>query len=144
MKKLLIIILSVAALVASCDMYTDSNGALAGYWKLCSVDTISGGGHLDMSRRSVFWAIQTDLLTLRDNDTARILYVCRFDHTGQTLRVSQPRLYEKARGDSLLTHAGPIRHFGVNSLDEAFTIHSLRHDSLILSSEILTLHFRRF
>lgn len=131
-------------LFSSCQLYTDDNHQLAGYWKLTAVDSLHNGVHVDLSQRSIFWAIQTDLLALRDNDTVRDLYICRFQFDDNTLRVYEPRGYEKASGDTLLSTPDRIRHFGINSLDETFAVRSLQHQSLTLSSPSLTLHFRKF
>lgn len=129
----------------SCKLETSDNGKLDGYWKLCLVDTIATGGRLDLTESSLFWSVQLNMLTMRDNQQiSKGEYTFRFDHNGNTLRVYEPRKYEKVNGDTLLTNPSQIRKFGINDLDATFTIDHLSNRRMHLSDEHHHLYFTKF
>ena len=129
----------------ACKLETSDNGKLDGYWKLCLVDTIATGGRLDLTESSLFWSVQLNMLTVRDNQ--HILngeYTFRFDYNGKTLRLYEPRKYEKVYGDTLLTNPSPIRKFGINDLDVTFTIDHLSDRRMHLTDDHHHLYFTKF
>ena len=68
-------------MLTACTLETSHNGALDGYWKLSSIDTLSTGGINDLTDASIFWSVQKNLLTVRDNnDVAEKEYVFSFNH----------------------------------------------------------------
>lgn len=130
-------------LSASCELETSDNGKLDGYWHLETVDTIATGGHNDVSSRHIFWAVQGKILQLYNTDTTTT-YVFRFEHTGGKLSLSDARRDYREQNDPVVTDVSVLAPFGVNSLEESFTVEQLTGSRLTLVSEALRLKFRKF
>lgn len=145
MKKILSYIFVVATMLTSCEIETSDNGKLDGYWKLCSIDTLSTGNKADFTEKSIFWAVQANILSTQDkNNLLNPKYVFRFQHTADSLIVYNPQIYDKAEGNKEVTQIDELRIFGINSLTSRFHVESLSHKKLTLSDEYLRLHFRKF
>lgn len=132
------------SIVGSCTLETSNNGDLDGYWKLCSVDTLATGGRLDFTERSIFWSVQKDLLTVRDNTNPQEEYIFRFQQTADSLILKEAKGYDKAHGDTLVTHPIVLHQFGINATEEHFKIHQLSSRYMQLSNDNFHLRFRKF
>ena len=88
MKKLIYIIISL--ILTSCELEMTDNGALDGNWQLRQIDTLSTGGTCDMSRSYIYWAVQNDLLQVRDIDNADFRILFRFEKKGDHLTLRNP------------------------------------------------------
>lgn len=145
MKKILSYIFVAATMLTSCEIETSDNGKLDGYWKLCSIDTLSTGNKADFTEKSIFWAVQANILSTQDkNNLLNPKYIFRFQHTADSLIVYNPQIYDKAEGNKEVTQIDELRIFGINSLTSRFHVESLSHKKLTLSDEYLRLHFRKF
>lgn len=143
MKKLRFLFFAVLlSMFASCDLETSDNGDLDGFWHLVSVDTWanSANPHTDLSEVKIFWAFQMKLLQLRG--TGQELYM-RFLHENNTLRLYDPHLKDREKGDPIVDES--TLHFlfpyGINSKEETFQVIQLDGDEMVLQNSTLRLSF---
>ncbi|MCM1311425.1 MAG: lipocalin-like domain-containing protein [Bacteroides sp.] len=148
MRRTLKYMLSILAAITgltSCEIETSGNGKLDGYWKLCSVDTVTTGNSTDLTDRSVFWAIQANMLSAQDNGKSlSTKYMFRFKQTTDSLVLYSPQLYDKAEGNKEIIDTELIKHVGINQLTSFFHIDKLSGKHMDLSDERLRLHFIKF
>lgn len=147
MKKLLtFMIFSALSAFAftSCELEVDGNGDLDGYWKLTSVDTLQTGGNLDMNGNKIFWAVQKKLLYLRDQQDGHGKLYLRFNHSGDSLLLSNPYINDRDEGDVPLSSIDSLRPFGINALNEKFLVEKLESGKMILKSNTVRLNFKKF
>ena len=144
MKKTFFLLLACMSLTASCGdlLETSGNGDLDGYWQLSQVDTLASGASADMTESKVFWGVQGKFLTMLDTHQSAYGYMFRFEHTADSLLLSDGRINN--RTDSLLTNVAPLRPMGVNSLTEHYLVEQLTGSRMVLRSNMLRLHFRKF
>lgn len=139
MRKLTYII--ATALVAgatSCDIEHIDNGKLDGLWKLQAMDSLSNHVSVDMSASNLSYAIQGNLLRL----TKELYY--RFDYQGDLLILYDPYLntYDESQP---LTDLEKVRPFGINNIPrEAFHVEELSRSKMVISSDLLRLHFEKY
>lgn len=132
-----------AITMASCTLETSDNGDLDGFWHLTSVDTLSTGGVLDMSEELVFWSVQVHLLNTVDRKGGAGSYFFKFEHNENTLRLYNPCLDDRMNGDPEVDSPEPLQPFGVNAIDETFSVETLTGSTMILSTERLKLTFKK-
>lgn len=140
---IIIAVLIAFTALSSCTLETSDNGDLDGFWHLERIDTISTGGSYDMSGQIVFWSVQKDLLNVTDYNVDITGYVMHFEHSDNTLRIYDPYDNERADGDIKLEDATVLAPFGINALDETFTIDHLDSSDMTLSTEELRLYFHK-
>ena len=144
-KLTYIAVVMVALVLASCSMETSHNGALDGYWKLTTIDTLATGGINNLKEASIFWSVQKDLLTVRDNnDPTNREYVFRFQHTDSTLVLSEGQRYDRANGNVAVEDPSLLSPYGINRQPETFTFEHLTHRVMTLQTDELRLSFKKF
>ena len=147
MRRILPLLFAMA-LTGSCSIEMSGNGDLDGFWHLERIDTLDTGGTLSLADSLRFWAVQAKLLAWVDRGNAHhggyFGYLARFDHSAGRLRVYQPYLNDRANGDIPVEDAAELAPFGVNALDETFTVEELSGSSMTLRSDVLRLWFRKF
>ncbi len=132
------------SLLTGCDLETFDNGDLEGYWKLHAVDTLETAGKSDLTYQSLFWAVQGNLLSVCDNqDPALDVFLFRFTHVGDSLKLSDAKGYDKMDGDFILTNDEQLHRFGINNLSEGYHIEQLNSSHMRLTSKTLRLYFRK-
>ncbi len=131
----------LAAILGSCTLETSNNGHLDGLWQLRSLDSLATGTSVDMRSSHVFWAVQVRLLEARNND-ARILL--RFNHTGDSLFLSDPYVNARDSSDIKVTDVAQLAPLGINKLEEHFAVKSLNSDNMVLETPALRLYFRKY
>lgn len=141
-KSVIIAVLAVSCL-ASCDLETSDNGDLDGFWHLVRVDTLTTGGVCDMSEKRVFWSVQAKLLNVTDYDKSSRGYVFHFENSGSSLRVFEPYEDNRAEGDIKVEDPSVLSPFGINALEETFTIEGLSGSRMTLATEELRLSFKK-
>ena len=137
-------------LTAACELHTSNNGDLDGLWQLTQMDTLSTGRSADMKSTRIFWAVQADLLEMKDlsTDQTYIPIFFRFRHQGDTLVLSEPiadlRYISPESPDSIITSPATLHFYGIRQLRD--TLHVLRLDSekLTLQSRHYRLYFRKY
>jgi hypothetical protein len=150
MKKLRYILIALPALLllplalTSCEMETSDNGKLDGFWHLERVDTLATGGTCDLSEQLLFWSVQAKLLGVSDRNYRLQSAFFRFEHANGTLRLYEPREDERMEGDPDITDTSLLAPFGINSLDETFSVERLTGSEMVLKTNALRLVFKRF
>ncbi len=133
-----------AGLLTSCDVESSDNGDLDGFWQLRAADTLSTGGHSDLTGLSLTWAFQGRLLEMRDLHGQRTDIVSSFSHEGTTLSLFDAYIVDRDNGDIRLEDATELSPYGVNRLDETFSVEKLDGSKMVLKSEKLRLTFRKY
>ncbi len=146
MKKSFLLLAACLVMAVSCgDLFeTSGNGDLDGYWQLSQVDTLQNGASADMTGSKVFWAVQGKFLDIIDTHRSNYGYMFRFQHTVDSLLLSDARVNQRELFDSLLTDVSPLRPLGVNDLAEHFLVEQLTGSRMVLRGKVLRLHFRKF
>lgn len=146
MKKSFLLLAACLVMAVSCgDLFeTSGNGDLDGYWQLSQVDTLQNGASADMTGSKVFWAVQGKFLDIIDTHRGNYGYMFRFQHTADSLLLSDARVNQRELFDSLLTDVSPLRPLGVNNLAEHFLVEQLTGSRMVLRGKVLRLHFRKF
>jgi len=142
--KHLIALLLSTLLLTGCELETSHNGKLDGNWQLRKIDTLATGGICDMSYSYIYWAVQNDLLQVRDIDNGNQKYFFRFQKQGNQLTISAPhRIITKDELQPLET-AELLLPFGIIGTEDTFTITQLSNGSLTLNNTLYRLHFRKY
>ena len=131
------------SVLAGCDIETSDNGGLDGMWRLESVDTLASGGRLELATEIRAWSFQNKLLELRDHTGPAGAFLLRFEHKDKTLRTYQPYVFNRETGDYPLENAAFMAPFGLNALDETFTIVELSSSRMKLRDGELQLQLRK-
>ncbi len=129
----------------SCTIEHIDNGYLDGFWHMERVDTI-GGGALDLSDETLFWAFQARLMHTQGADESCYF---RFKHSGDTLIISEPYLDHRHEddengGDIQVTDTQYISPYGINNLVDTFKVEKLNNNDMILTTKALRLWFKKF
>ena len=112
-------------------------------WHLVSVDTLATSGVRDMTSDRIYWSFQNKLLELDDKTGANNSVLYRFEFSDGTLKLYDPYIYDRENGDKPLTNIIMLSPFGVNELEEDFTVESFSGSKMILRSDELRLKFRK-
>lgn len=142
MKRILILPILFCLMMASCELETSDNGDLDGFWQLTTIDSLAADTSVDAKSMQVFWAVQCDLLQATQMNGNRVLF--RFQHTGDSLLLSDPRTNDRTLGDTTVTDLSLMQPLGINSLAEHFAVEQLSGSSMTLKSSMLRLHFRKY
>lgn len=137
--------LSMSMCFTSCDWSDGTAGELDGYWHLQRVDTLATGGRYMMDRKTVFWAVQDNVLETVIIPHPMVFF--RFEHTRDELRIYDPVGTKDPTASDMdfpITDPTRLYDYGVHSLDAKFRI--LQHTSqhLLLQDDMLRLHFERY
>ncbi len=135
--------------LSSCQIEHDSNGDFAGFWHLERIDTIETGGVKDMSNDYIFWAVQGQLIHVRNTQIPYTGYFFRFTNSGETLVLYQPytnggHQTGDSQGDLPVTDVSILAPYGINSLEEHFHKDQFTGANLTLSTSSLRLYFKKF
>ena len=144
MKRIVFVLFTALVFItSSCELETVGNGKLDGMWHLVSVDTLLTDGRTDMSGERIYWSVQQRLLLAEDKSGQYANVLFRFKHSDGKLRLFDPYFYDRENGDKPITDVFMLTFFGINSLDETFTIESLDGSRMVLCSPELRLSFRK-
>lgn len=146
MKKIISIIIFVGLLVTACDTTSSENGELDGMWYLTQVDSLSNGHSADYRNKRIFWSFQGTLAQFNYADGMNCYYMSHFDRTESTLKMKDFFLYDRVDEDHFIDSEtlDEIRPYGINSLEEDYTIKRLDDDAMILQDSELCLHFVKY
>ena len=146
MKHLsLLLISAMLTVLCACDKFhTSDNGALDGFWQLTSVDTLANGHSADMKESKIFWAVQTDLLEIRDITKNHPNIIFRYDHNGNTLTLSDPVANDRPISDSIVANPATLYYYGLSHLTETMQVLHLSSSHMTLQSERLRMFFRKY
>ncbi|MDO4160412.1 MAG: lipocalin-like domain-containing protein [Prevotellaceae bacterium] len=130
-----------AMIVWSCELETSGNGDLDGMWHLVRIDTLSTSGTNDLSNSLIFWSFQNKLMETSDKTKNNPNVLFRFDRTGTEIKFYNPYINDREDGDLLVVDPLTLSPYGINGLEETFTIESLSGSKMILSTSRLRLNF---
>ena len=146
MRKLLFI-LTLCMLIVSCELETSGNKELDGYWQMNQVDTLSTGGVADTREAMVFWGVQGKLLQIRFPESGSFLgegLLFRFNKDDKNLTLSSPVIHHLYETDEPIEDVEILKPFGIFNLEDVFTIETLDDKEMVLTNNLLRLHFRRY
>lgn len=137
-----IILAVLCALCASCE--SPNCGELTGFWQLARVDSLTNEKSIDYREVQMFWSFEGKLMQTRQ--VGHDIYIYRFEHSGETLHVAEPYLYDRENGDKAVTEADlwELAPAGINQLEETFNIETLNRKKMCLSNATLRLHFEKY
>ncbi len=147
MKKYLyaaIIICAMLLYPACSDFHTSDNGELDGFWQLTDVDSLDNGHSADVRELKVFWAVQANLLEVRDLRGRHVNVFFRFDHRGNQLTLFDPVADDRDISDSIVTDVSTIWFYGLSHLRETLQVPQLNNGRMTLESERLRMYFRKY
>ena len=140
-------ILTLGMLFVSCELETSGNDELDGYWQMSQVDTLSTGGVADTREALVYWGIQGKLLQIRFSENGKYLgegFLFRFNREDDVLTLSSPILHHLYKTDEPITDVEVLKPYGIFDLEEVFAIEELNDHNMVLTNDVLRLHFRRY
>lgn len=145
--KRIVYILTLSVMLVSCELETSGNKELDGYWQMSQVDTLSTGGVADTREALVYWGVQGKLLQIRFSENGKFLgegLLFRFNRDDDMLTLSSPILHHLYETDEPISDVELLKPFGIFNLEEVFSIEELNDDVMVLASDTLRLHFRRY
>ena len=147
MKKSIISLLCFAAAVTgmtSCDgLEMSQNGKLEGYWHIVEFDTLATGGVCNMSEGTLFLGVQMHLMSFYDSSSTVANLFSHFEKSDSTLRFYDFFRDDRAGGDHRETDISATRLYGINDLNETFSIEHLSSNSLVLKGSKLRIKLRK-
>lgn len=142
-KNIYIIVLSVLlSCLTSCKLENSHNGKLDGYWKLRTIENLQTEEATDLNASSIFWAVQKDLLVVRDNISEE--YVFHFSKTEEQIELRDARKSNKNEGDPKLEDLSVLNKYGIYSDPITYNIDHLTSRVMVLSTEDIRLTFKKF
>lgn len=144
----LIILSCLTSITTSCELETSDSGNLDGNWQLMSIDTILTRGINNVKDNQIFYAIQYHLLNIKvNNRNTESLVTNPFFHFSYEKDSLYLTFVDETK-DPTEAHTASImkqlRTLGINSPNEHFKVESLCSDKMILRTNLLRLHFRKF
>ena len=134
-------------LFVSCDLETSGNGDLDGYWQMSQVDTLATGGVADTRESLIYWGIQGNLLQIRYSENNLYLgegLLFRFEKKEPLLTLSSPMVHHLYETDEPIDDVEVLKPFGIYRLEEVFSIDRLDDKYMVLTNDVLRLHFRKY
>ena len=145
MKKYIYTLASAWLLLSACDdFHTSDNGNLDGYWQLTNVDSLHNGQTADVRDKEIFWAVQTDLLEMRNIEKVHPDIFFRFSLEGNKLTLTNPVADDRPISDSLITDEHTLHFYGLSHLTETLRVLQLSAKKMTLESERLRMYFRKY
>ena len=99
--------------------------------------------HIITLMATAFALLLANLMQLSNTNRGELI-ICRFNQSGDSLTVSEPRVNDRNVGDTLITNPAELSPYGINALRETFFIEKLQTDKMILRTERLTLNLKKF
>ena len=146
MRKILYLLV-LGLMVVSCELETSGNGDLDGYWQMSQVDTLATGGIADTHESYIFWGIQGKLLQIRYTENNVYLgegLLFRFENNNSILTLSSPYVHHLYETDEPIEDVEILKPFGIYRLEEKFAIEQLDDKCMVLTNDVVRLHFRRY
>lgn len=138
-----VLIFGFALFVSSCDNHHSGNGKLDGFWQMTNVETHGNCKKEDFNNLPMYWAIQADLLNIRqEQDTYGLLF--RFRQTKDSLYLFDPYYNNRNASDIKITESVFLYPYGIFHLNEGFAIEILTSSTMILNSDSVRLAFRKY
>lgn len=129
--------------LAACEIESHDNGKIDGFWHLEYIDTLETGGILDVSNEKLFWSVQVRLLEV-SNRSKGSKFIFSFRQADGSLYLSDPLVSNRGEGDIIVEDPSVLAPYGINSLEETFSVEALDGSKMILRSETLRLKLKKF
>lgn len=140
-------LLALSIMLVSCELETSGNGSLDGYWQMTQVDTLASGGVADTRESFIYWGVQGKLLQIRYSENDVYLgegLLFRFENNNSSLTLYSPFVHHLYETDEPVDDVEILKPFGIYRLEEKFAIEQLDDKCMVLTNEVLRLHFRRY
>jgi len=147
MKSFFYLALTTLLLTLTSACSTESNGDLDGNWHLVTMDSVSAGTSRNMVPERIFWAVEARMMQIQKIGELYKVVNIRFEHRGDSLLLSDPRLYraeDNTFPDTPMTDLRVLRLYGIDSVNERYAIRALTDDAMVLESRKVRLHFEKF
>ena len=140
-------LLALSIMLVSCELETSGNGSLDGYWQMSQVDTLATGGVADTRESFIYWGVQGKLLQIRYSENDVYLsegLLFRFENNNSILTLSSPFVHHLYETDEPIDDVEILKPFGIYRLEEKFAIEQLDDKCMVLTNDVVRLHFRRY
>ncbi len=144
MKHIIIPLFLLIISLVSCEIETSHNGKLDGNWQLQHIDTLATNGTCDMTHSYIYWAVENDLLQVRDIDNQNLKILFRFERQDGNLTLHSPHFVVTKDELIPLESDSLLQPLGIPDLRSTFLIESLTHSRMTLKGAQLRLHFRKY
>lgn len=124
--------------LTSCTIDTLDNGDLDGAWHLLRIND------KECKYGNIYWSIQGKLLEATDKSDLTYRFLLRFQHSGNTLQLSEPYIYDREDGDKPLDDLQLLEHVGIADVSKPFSIVTLNGSRMTLQTADDKLEFRKF
>lgn len=133
----------MAALSSCSFLETDESGTIGGFWHMERVDTLTTGkSGYGISAEMRYWSIQGRILeTSIRNGYLQDPIIFRYEHKGDSLILTDPRVSDRTKEDPAITEVDPLRPYGINKLREGFYIVAVDKGKMMLRNDYLKLYF---
>ena len=148
MKKIMSIMAALTMLTA-CELHTSDNGDLDGFWQMTQMDTLATNRSGDMRSLKIFWAVQGDMLEMRDLHAIDVTQChekvnFRFRLEGGKLLLLEPIANDREISDSIITSPATVAFYGLSSLEQVLDVIRLESDRMTLQTELYRMYFRKY
>lgn len=143
MKRLVFFFIVALALTA-CDIDSSHNGALDGNWQLTSVDSIYSSFSRDTREDLTFWAVQKDLLEVKDIKKLVPSVFLRFNHGNDYLIVYDPVIDNRDSSDIILKDTSLLQYYYIDEVPYKLDIVKLTSSKMVLQTQKVRLNFRKY
>ena len=145
MRRLFSLLVSVLSLafIVSCSTHTSDNGDLDGFWQMTAVEALDGCNTTDMYALPMYWSFEVNLMEVKYKDEPWGVFF-RFNHTKDSLIISEPIRNNRDSGDIKIITPELIRPYGVYHLREGFAVEHLSSSTMILKSDSIRARFRKY
>ncbi|MGN0282914.1 MAG: lipocalin-like domain-containing protein [Prevotella sp.] len=131
-------------LLMACEISSSNNGDFDGFWQMTSVDTLLSVGSRDTRDDLIFWAVQKDLLEMKDTKGHVSKVFFRFSHETDRLIISNPIIDLRDSSDKVLSDTTILYYYGVHRVPDTLAIETLNSSKMTLRTSYFRLHFRKY
>ncbi|MBQ8066163.1 MAG: lipocalin-like domain-containing protein [Prevotella sp.] len=144
MKRLLIILIGVCAVLTSCDLHTSDGGDLDGFWQATFRENLLTGEVVDMRDYYAAWGFNGGLVQMNSSLPDLNNLIGKYTRTDNHLHIDHLYRFVHGVGDMEIEDVSSLDFFGFNQLEETFEILELNKNTLRLKNERVVLNFRRY
>lgn len=130
------------SIIISCDNHHSSNGDLDGFWQMTEIEGINGC-NIDFYDLPMYWSFEVNLMEIRKIPKEWGIFF-RFNHTQDSLIISEPLQNNRDSGDIKILTSEPLRHYGIFHLREGFAVEQFSNSTMILKSDSVRARFRKY
>ena len=141
--------MAVLTMLTACELHTSDNGDLDGFWQMTQMDTLETNRSGDMRSLKIFWAVQGDMLEMRDLHNIDVTQChekvnFRFRLEDGKLYLSEPIANDRDISDSIITNPATVAFYGLSSLEQILDVIRLDSEKMTLQTELYRMYFRKY